>query len=89
MTGVQTCALPILPDNHYYDNTGRKTDGNIYAKASFEVTDGLSLFADAQFRHLRYRLSGLSDKWNWTSNPEQLQSLSFDEKFNFFNPKLV
>ena len=78
----------IMPDNHYYDNTGRKTDGNIYAKASFEVTDGLSLFADAQFRHLRYRLSGLSDKWNWTSNPEQLQSLSFDEKFNFFNPKL-
>lgn len=76
------------PEQNYYLNTGRKTEGNLYAKASYEIVDGLSMYADAQYRHIRYRLSGESDKWNSTVEPEQLQALSLDEKFNFFNPKV-
>ena len=78
-----------LDANHkYYDNVGRKTDGNIYARASYDITKGLSAYADAQFRHIRYKLNGVDDEWDWTANPAQLQAFDLDKKFNFFNPKV-
>lgn len=75
------------PDHEYYSNKGKKGDGNIYAKANYEVGGGVSLFADLQYRYIRYTIHGYNDKWNWQAKPAQLQRLDIDEDFSFFNPK--
>ncbi|WP_300699798.1 TonB-dependent receptor [Bacteroides sp.] len=75
------------PDHEYYRNIGRKTDGNIYAKANWAVGSGVNLYADLQYRYTRYKINGNNDKWDWTANPGHLQPLAIDEDFNFFNPK--
>ena len=77
----------VEPDQPYYSNTGRKTDANVYLKASYKILNQLNFYADAQYRHIRYKLGGVSDRWNWAADPGHLQDLSFDEKFSFFNPK--
>ena len=58
----------------YYDDYAVKTDGNIFAKANYQITDKLSLFGDLQFRSVNYKADGV-------------QANSVDDTFNFFNPK--
>lgn len=77
----------LSPDHEYYRNIGRKTDGNIYAKANWKVGGGVNLYADLQYRYTRYKINGNNDKWDWTADPGHLQPLNIDEEFNFFNPK--
>ena len=77
----------LAPDHEYYRNRGEKTDFNIYLKGNYRLTEGLNLYADLQYRHIDYRISGNNDKWDWTASPEHLQVLDIDEKFDFFNPK--
>ncbi|MBN1597340.1 MAG: TonB-dependent receptor [Bacteroidales bacterium] len=67
------------PENYeWYFNVGEKTDWNIYTKASFQATNNISLFADLQFRRIKYEMSGIDD---------DLVSLDQEHEFNFFNPK--
>ena len=76
----------IFPINHeYYRNRGSKNDANIYLKADFKLLQGLNVYADMQYRHIGYKISGCNDKWN--SAAGSLQRLDVDETFNFFNPK--
>ncbi len=84
---VENYTATLSPDHEYYRNTGRKNDFNIYAKASYDITHGLSAYADLQYRHVSYRITGDNDKWDWTATPEHLQRLDIDELFDFFNPK--
>lgn len=84
---VENYTSPLAPDHEYYRNNGRKTDFNIYIKGNYIITGGLSAYADLQYRHIGYRITGHNDKWDWTANPEHLQTLNIDEPFNFFNPK--
>lgn len=84
---VENYTSPLAPDHEYYRNNGRKTDYNIYVKGNYMITSGLSAFADLQYRHIGYRITGNNDKWDWTANPERLQALDVDEPFDFFNPK--
>nr|WP_309757051.1 TonB-dependent receptor [Flavobacterium sp.] len=58
----------------YYDDYAVKIDGNIFAKANYQITDKLSLFGDLQFRSVNYKADGV-------------QANSVDDSFNFFNPK--
>ena len=74
-------------EHEYYRNNGRKTDYNIYIKGNYAITGGLSAYADLQYRHIGYRITGVNDKWDWTANPEHLQTLDINEPFDFFNPK--
>ena len=76
-----------VPSWEYYRNRGFKTDGNIYLRASENLSHGLRAFADLQYRHIGYRITGNNDKWDWTASPEHLQTLDIDEPFSFFNPK--
>ena len=48
----------------------------------------MSAYADLQYRHIGYTIKGVNDKWDWTANPEHMQTLNVDEKFDFFNPKV-
>lgn len=76
----------LTADHEYYRSVGEKIDGNIYARMNYELIDGLSAYADAQYRHINYKIDGVNDKWD--SNKGELQSLDVNETFNFFNPKV-
>ena len=69
----------------YYRNNGTKNDANIYLKAEYRPIECLNIYADAQYRHIGYRIDGNNDKWNDATDSHQ--QLAIDEKFNFFNPK--
>lgn len=77
----------VSPDHEYYRNKGTKTDGNIYLKADYGLTDKLNVYADMQYRYIDYRIKGTNDKWNSLTD-EGLQQLDIDERFDFFNPKV-
>jgi iron complex outermembrane receptor protein len=60
--------------DRYYDDLGTKTDGNIYAKINYFITDKISLFGDLQYRNVNYQANGVQENF-------------VNDTFNFFNPK--
>lgn len=60
--------------DRYYDDAATKTDGNIFAKANYQVADKLSLFGDLQLRNVHYK-----------ANSPEIGLVN--DNFNFFNPK--
>ncbi|RTY79593.1 TonB-dependent receptor [Flavobacterium sp. LS1P28] len=60
--------------DRYYDDYANKTDGNIFVKANYQITEQLSLFGDLQYRSVNYKANGV-------------QPTLVDDTFNFFNPK--
>lgn len=74
----------IQPDFEYYNNNGKKYDGNIYGKVNYEFLKGLSAFIDLQYRHASLHMNGLTDDYD-----ENMQQVVFAERhaYNFFNPK--
>ncbi len=75
----------LVPDHEYYRNNGGKNDMNIYLKADYKAMECLNIYADLQYRHIRYTIDGNNDKWNDAT--DALQNLEIDEKFDFLNPK--
>ncbi len=65
-------------DKPWYENTGKKTDYNVYAKANYQLTKLLNLYADLQLRNIDYSIEGTHD---------DLRDLTQDHTFTFFNPK--
>ncbi len=58
----------------YYDDFATKTDATFYTKATYNISEKLSLFGDLQYRNVGYKANfDVTDLVN--------------EKFNFFNPK--
>lgn len=62
----------------YYLNTGDKRDFNTYLKANYQLGDRLNVFADLQYRKINYTVEGVEN---------ELNDVSVDAQFNFFNPK--
>jgi iron complex outermembrane receptor protein len=60
--------------DHYYDDSSAKTDGNVFAKASYQLTDKWSLFGDLQLRNVTYKANSY-------------ETGLVNDNFNFFNPK--
>lgn len=77
---------PIDPLQEYYRNRGEKTDGNIYVRANVDIIDGLSAYADMQYRHIDYTIRGENDTYNWTTGGPDM--LDVHRRYDFFNPKL-
>lgn len=75
----------LRPDHKFYENTGEKVDGNIYARVNYEFVRSLNFYADLQYRYIKYTIKGINDKWDW--NAGRMQPLHIDETFHFFNPK--
>lgn len=67
----------VPSDYQWYDNNAYKTDINVYAKWLHSFNSEWSIFADAQYRYVLYKMDGFKD------NP----SLYIRRPFNFFNPK--
>ena len=70
-------AKPSIKD--VYDNTGNKTDFNIYAKADYSLNDRWSLFGDLQYRYVDYKVDGID---------EGPVDIFIEDQNNFFNPKI-
>ena len=73
-------------DVRWYDNKADKHDANLYAKADWQVAKGLHLFADMQYRLVKYTSSGVNDNYDWTIGA--MQPINIDKNYNFFNPHI-
>ncbi len=62
----------------FYDNTGSKSDFNLFTKVSKELNKKWLLFADLQYRTVNYTIKGID---------EGTTELSIKDQLNFFNPK--
>ena len=60
--------------DHYYDDNATKTDGTVFAKANYKVSDEWSLFGDLQLRNVTYKANSA-------------ETGLIKDTFNFFNPK--
>ena len=70
----------------YYRNYTTKYDANIFAKVNWNITEGLNLFGDLQYRHITHLISGVNDNFDETTGA--MQRLDVDRQYNFFNPKI-
>jgi len=75
-------------DYSYYDSDANKLDGNIFAKATYHLTDNWDAFVDLQYRHVDYTTDGINDKFVETASGYANQRLDIDKQYNFFNPKV-
>ena len=81
---LATPAATTLPIHYeYYRNRANKIDANAYAKVNWRIIhrtrEQLALYADMQYRFVRYTLSGIND--------ETMTDLPLTRDFHFFNPK--
>ena len=60
--------------DQYYDDFATKTDGNIFAKANYQISEKISLFGDLQLRNVHYKA-------------DSYETGLVNDNFNFFNPK--
>lgn len=77
---------PINPLQQYYRNTGRKFDSNFFVRGDYDIWKGISAYADLQFRHIHYTITGESDNFDW--NTDAMANLAIHRDWNFFNPKV-
>jgi iron complex outermembrane recepter protein len=73
--------IAVQFDNNYrwYENTGKKSEANLYAKLNYQATEILNLYGDLQFRAIGYKINGIDN---------DLRDISQQHIYNFFNPKL-
>lgn len=85
VTWVQNPVETFYPDHKYYDNNGKKTDGNIYAKVDYRIAKGLNAYVDLQYRHVGVKMNGPADAIDLDAYKRIIYGL--DESYDFFNPK--
>jgi iron complex outermembrane recepter protein len=67
--------------HRYYDNEARKGDLNSFIKLNYELSDGLFVFGDLQYRNIFYDFQGLGMVNN------EVVTMDQRAEFNFLNPK--
>ncbi len=74
----------VNAEHEYYRNNAKKTDFNVYGKASYTFWKGMSAFLDLQYRHIGYKMQDPGDWYGANATGEYI----INEKYNFFNPKM-
>jgi len=64
--------------HRYYDNDAEKTDFNVFAKASYSLSNALSVFGDLQLRTVQYQFLGFDNDG---------KNISQQANYTFWNPK--
>ena len=78
----------VEPNERYYEDKANKTDLSGFVKANYEVTTGLNLFADLQYRFIDYRIAGTIDHFIKNSQGAMVaQEIDLKKTFSFLNPK--
>ena len=68
----------------WYSNDGKKFDGSVFAKASFNLLeDHMNIYADLQARFVDYTFSGTDDDYYELDST----SLQYHHLYPFFNPR--
>jgi iron complex outermembrane receptor protein len=75
----------FYPEHNYYRSEADKTDINIFLKANYQLNDRWNLFADMQYRYIKYKINGQNDEYDGDTGA--MQVLDFNNTFHFFNPK--
>lgn len=83
---VRNYVGPIDPLQEYYRNVGRKFDANAYIRATYDINNDWSAYADLQYRHIHYTINGASDNWDWNTSAPAI--LAVNRRWDFFNPKV-
>ena len=78
--------VEVTPDFEYYRDNAKKTDFNIYGKATYEFAKGLSGYLDLQYRNVGYKMQNPEDDW-WGTKYTNDYSYVINKSYNFFNPK--
>jgi iron complex outermembrane receptor protein len=81
---VKHNAGDIAYNRDWYDNTGTKTEANLFAKASYNITNSLSVFGDLQYRHVNFKLYGQDD--DYFEYPAGFLDTTY--VWNFVNPQV-
>ncbi|MDE6802377.1 MAG: TonB-dependent receptor [Muribaculaceae bacterium] len=82
---VRNYVGPIDPLQEDYRNTGDKLDANVYLRADYSLGKYLSIYGDLQYRHIDYRIKGVSDNFDYAT--DAMAVLDYNNHYNFFNPK--
>lgn len=64
--------------NPWYFNNGVKKEAGAFVRAEYRFLRWLTVYADLQYRHIRYDMSGVEDK----NKP-----MDYGTTWNFFNPR--
>ncbi|HAV54008.1 TonB-dependent receptor [Aequorivita vladivostokensis] len=64
--------------DRYYEGNGEKSEFTVFSKATYRINEKWSVFGDLQGRFLNYNISGITS---------DLEALTVDEDYSFFNPK--
>ena len=70
----------------WYDNDVDKQDANLFARANWQAAHGLRLFADIQYRYVRYEAWGTNDNYIGQEGMP-MQPIDVDKTYHFFNPR--
>jgi iron complex outermembrane recepter protein len=60
--------------DRYYEDFATKTDGTVFAKANYQISEKISLYGDLQLRNVHYKA-------------DSYETGLVNDNFNFFNPK--
>lgn len=72
----------------YYDSDASKFDASAFVKAEYSFAPGWNVFADLQYRHVRYISGGYNDKYYIGDDGiPRRHMLDIDASYDFFNPK--
>lgn len=71
----------------YYDSDADKYDYSGFLKATYSFLDHWNVFADLQYRYVKYKTDGLNDRFVKKEGKYVNQELNINDDFNFFNPK--
>jgi iron complex outermembrane recepter protein len=66
-------------EQRYYFNQSKKLDVNNYVRANYKLLEKTNFYVDLQYRKIDYKGSGTDNN---------LQTIKFEETYNFINPKL-
>ena len=78
--GLETSAL----SGRWYDNDARKQDANLFARADWQAARGLHIYADLQYRYVRYEAWGVND--NYVDAETGMQPIDVNKRYRFVNP---
>ena len=67
-----------MPRDRFYQNQGKKKEGNVYAKVNHQFDDLFSGYLDLQYRNISYTADG---------NLKGPELIAVEEDYSFFNPK--
>lgn len=82
-------AAALLSDGSYkyYSSDADKDDYSAFVKAAYRLSGNWNVFADVQYRHVDYRITGVNDRYYENAGVYTNQTLDIDKQYDFVNPK--